>query len=1712
MTINMYAFKRNLCQKKLNQSQRHKKLIRFRLISFMHSLISCFMSCLIGSALFINTAAANTAGLPFTEPFDDQDLQDSTYTTANWNTDAGVVELPAAIGLVNPLNPDTNTNRRFGSSSSSEPRWGLSAADINGDGFPDLVTAIGVQTNNSTSSDSVRIHLHRATSGFPYRASPSIRLGEPANDDTRSIAIADVDLDGDMDIVAGNLGTNRLFRNDSPTNPFVNNSALGLDSADMTYGVALVDVNGDDYADLVVANNGTNHLLLNDANTDNDDNPFTNGISLSFAGIARDSRAINVADINADGAPDIIFANNGAANRLYLHSGNPNTPYSAGIEFGGNEGTRDLAVADFDNDGDIDVAEANLNAVNFWYENNNGTLSTNPIPLSNDDRMSTAIVAADFDTDGDIDVAIGNQDGVYQLLLNDVNNGGDMPLQNVIATEIANNSDVVSGLAVLDTNRDSIPDLWSSLTNIRGRGFENNPSSDAAAFNLNSEIQVSFAPDDPDAFQRSIDLADVNRDGLLDMAIGVTNDLNGTIRPSLLFINDGDDTPFSNQPQNIPNGINNLAATQELHLIDVNHDSYLDAVLINIRQTNQIYLHNQTNTPYANVVPIEWGDDLLIETAGFGDVNRDGLIDVITDYNLSESTPKLYLNSGSAPFYPTEMPLPLGDDGLDPTQDGFTVLIEDFNYDGFPDVVATSISASRPSKLFLHNQTLDQAANPYTDTPLSIDTPDSSRTTLSAITLDADRDGRLDVLLGNIRPPRGNQLFLNDGSDMAFAGVAPFDLTDDDFVTRTMQFADFDRDGQIEIAQLDPLEDDDVMVEFAFTDGNLNHTLQNFNQTLPDGSPLDNFKADIGDVDHDGDLDLVITERDALPRTYFLRNDQTPQPFVNPDEQTVGNDNSNSQNILLVDINIDGYPDLISANGNASNTVTYSNRTATPYNGVNNAILPSPTGSADNSFDVTAADFDLDGDPDLMFATDGSNYLLLNDDDSNPFDTATPLTVDSGIIADSRGIASGDIDGDGDDDVVIANADSSNVLHINTRSAAILATGQAIPDTGGSARNSQAVALADINLDGRLDLVVANANQADQVYLNTGSSPYFVTAIDLPSSNGNATAITIADLDRDGDNDIAIAQAGTANRSYIYNRNTQTFTGANIGAETDDSTDITAIDIDYDSHIDIIVSNNGQTDKIYLNNGTAAPFNNAAVTAVNLDTANNTSMAIAIADVNFNGLNDIVVATNNQNYWYERTVAESGDITGFNLSRNLAGSISVDDTNDNIDAILLTVTEDTPPNTEITYWVSNDGGATYFAIVPGIPLTFPTTGSDLRWRAELTSLSAITSPRIEQLNLSQPGADNPPTSSGIADIEVEANAATISIDLTTVFDDDNTRNDQLIFSIANAGDTTLVDVSINSNNELVIDFIADAVGTTNIIVQATDNNSQSTPASFAVTINQPTAAVNGNERRYKSSGGGASDWLSLVVLLTLLSLGVMIRYPQIKQLGADKRLVKAGQKSVAITALACIFLTSQVDNRAMAEGFMTEGFYVSAAVGSSQSHNSEDDFTHDLQNRGHDVRVSNADRSEFAWFLRAGYQWQLFGIEASVVELGDFTTEFSGSTDNQDQLADDIADLQPIGGRGVNVSGTVGWPINERFTVKGKAGLAYLLGSDVELTLDGEHISRRSSNEWAPTLGANLQIKLAKQHSLGIEAQHYFISRDDVTTYLTSYIFEFSLK
>src|SRR4028118_2026081 len=173
--------------------------------------------------------------------------------------------------------------------------------------------------------------------------------------------------------------------------------------------------------------------------------------------------------------------------------------------------------------------------------------------------------------------------------------------------------------------------------------------------------------------------------------------------------------------------------------------------------------------------------------------------------------------------------------------------------------------------------------------------------------------------------------------------------------------------------------------------------------------------------------------------------------------------------------------------------------------------------------EVATADFNKDGNLDLAFASSANNnsvWITLGDG-TGQFGPATNLNTNSPTNLDTRSVAVGDFNKDGNSDLVTANNKSDNV-------SLLLGNGDGTFGAAtyfGVGSNPFSVAVADFNGDGNSDLATANSNSNNVSILLGNGNGTFGAATNL-SGGSSADFVVVGDFNKDGKSDLA-----TANRS-----------------------------------------------------------------------------------------------------------------------------------------------------------------------------------------------------------------------------------------------------------------------------------------------------------------------------------------------------------------------------------------------------------------------------------------------------------------------------------------------------------------------------------------------------------------------------------------------------
>jgi len=351
----------------------------------------------------------------------------------------------------------------------------VAIGDLDGDGHQDLV----VSSNDPYSSECLEATPPGEVSVLIGKGDGIFQPAVNYNSGgawAESVAIGDVNGDEHPDLVVANCKTDAagevsiLFGNgDGTFQPAVSYSSGGY----FPKSVAIADVDGDGDVDLIVANacqstcqlgNGAGNVsvLLG-----NGDGTFQPSVSYSLGGSG--GASVVVADVNGDGHPDLIVAHmclSGClvAGQVSVLLGNGDGTFQPAVGYGAALAETLVAVTDLNGDGHPDLVVADTggspeSSVSVLLGKGDGTFQA-PVSYGSGGACVTSVAAADLNGDGNPDVAVANcfsdrkrETGRVGVLVGN----GDGTLQKAVSY----NSDGYwpLSIAIGDLNGDTRPDL-----------------------------------------------------------------------------------------------------------------------------------------------------------------------------------------------------------------------------------------------------------------------------------------------------------------------------------------------------------------------------------------------------------------------------------------------------------------------------------------------------------------------------------------------------------------------------------------------------------------------------------------------------------------------------------------------------------------------------------------------------------------------------------------------------------------------------------------------------------------------------------------------------------------------------------------------------------------------------------------------------------------------------------------------------------------------------------------------------------------------------------------------------------------------------------------------------------------------------------------------------------------------------------------------------
>lgn len=342
---------------------------------------------------------------------------------------------------------------------------------------------------------------------------------------------------------------------------------------------------------------------------------------------------------------------------------------------------------------------------------------------------------------------------------------------------------------------------------------------------------------------------------------------------------------------------------------------------------------------------------------------------------------------------------------------------------------------------------------------------------------------------------------------------------------RSLLFADIDLDGKLDMAAISQGDAEVALFRNISSSGNIDATSFESGITYSSGSNPVWLSA--ADLDRDGRLDLVSNHASGGSIGIYRNNASTGSfNAATLDARADISLNALSEELSIGDLNRDGQLDIVTTSNNNTLFQLFNNTTTVGALTTGSFDAPLDFTAGDDAISIAVGDLDGDGLVDVVTGNRGDvNITTMRNTTSGSYSFESPETRSAGN--NPWGLELADIDGDGRLDVV-ASSQSDNQLYLYRNTSTVGDINLASPVTFSLPSGSFQLAIGDLSGDGKSEIVVASTGGGISVFQNqtisgTINSSSLGTRIDYPSNNGELLAI--GDIDGDGANDIAVAAA-----------------------------------------------------------------------------------------------------------------------------------------------------------------------------------------------------------------------------------------------------------------------------------------------------------------------------------------------------------------------------------------------------------------------------------------------------------------------------------------------------------------------------------------------------------------------------------------------------------
>ncbi|MBS1564099.1 MAG: VCBS repeat-containing protein, partial [Bacteroidetes bacterium] len=898
---------------------------------------------------------------------------------------------------------------------------------------------------------------------------------------------------------------------------------------------------------------------------------YQNGASLSTG--------FTCSDLDGDGKPDVVVVMSGVL-AIYRNSGgNGVVAFDNRVEINGGN-VVSTAVADIDGDGLRDIV-INANGSVMIYRNTStpGAISFAQLYYFGGSVNSRGPYIADMNGDGKPEIITCNlTDKTIRIVQNNSTPGALSfagPLTFV-------QSGTMQSLAVGDIDGDGKPDIAAALYDQNKLTILRNTGT-GGAITFAAGIEYTTG-----RFPNSIAMGDWDGDGKADLAV-----LSPQAYAFMLFAN-------NSTPGNISLAAGQSYATdagpQRLLAADMDGDGRPDLASINTglppdyKGTVSVLRNTSTTGNFSFSAKTDYPTSRVTNDFTLGDLDGDSKPDIITNGDMGVSSLMVLRNRMNEPVVYNLNPV----GGLT----GATIKINGNNFTGTTAVSFGGTSAA--SFQVVSDNEIDAVVGAGSSGKVTVATPYSTTNfagfeyfaapapVISSFTPVTAAVGASVTINGNNFNPAASS------NVVAFGGVKAT-VTAASSTALTVTVPGGNSYQPVTVTSNGLTAYSGLSFGTTYSGANTPLTANSFSQRIGfAGQPMTNLMT--CDMNDDGKPDVVGV---ASGHVAVYTNSSNAQSILFT-EKLVYAYIASATCVGVGDMDGDGKPDL-ALGGNSfggmgviQNTSSNGNLSFGSYQ-----LLDSAIGSSR----MVLRDIDMDGKPDIIQwwennTSETTVSILRNTSVNGVISFAKRIKINTGSV---NGLCVADLDGDGKPELVISN-NASNTVSVYRNNSTLSSISFAAAGNFTVAAIPAGVAVGDLDADGRQDLVVTNIGGTSpyptvvSVLKNTSGSGAISFAAKADFTVGNRPiAVSINDVDGDGKPDLLVSNNIDNKISVLRNTGSGSIGFSSQSNYADDGgtmTDIVSADLDGDNHPEILVLD-GSTDRafsVYKNQLVASPL------------------------------------------------------------------------------------------------------------------------------------------------------------------------------------------------------------------------------------------------------------------------------------------------------------------------------------------------------------------------------------------------------------------------------------------------------------------------------------------------------------------------------------------